>query len=108
MSRQRIEGLLIAPVGDESRANLARLERQPAPFVMIDRSVNGVECAVVQADSVGGARRLMEHLISLGHRRIAMIAEGTSVSTSRDRRRGYQEALETAGIPIDPHLLVET
>jgi LacI family transcriptional regulator len=108
MLRQRIEGLLIAPVGDESRAHLLHLQRQNTPFVLIDRSVNGVECDVVQADSIGGARRLVEHLISLGHRRIAMIAEGTSVSTSRDRRRGYHEALATAGIPPDPQLLVET
>jgi LacI family transcriptional regulator len=108
MLRQRIEGLLIAPVGDESRANLLHLERLHTPYVLIDRSVNGVECDVVQADSVGGARRLIEHLIALGHRRIAMIAEGMSVSTSRDRRRGYQDALETAGIPIDTRFLIET
>jgi LacI family transcriptional regulator len=37
-----------------------------------------------------------------------MIAESESVSTSRDRRRGYREALEAAGIAIDPLLLVET
>jgi LacI family transcriptional regulator len=108
MLRQRIEGLLIAPVGDESRANLLRLERHHTPFVLIDRSVLGLECDVVQADSVGGARRLVEHLMSLGHRRIAMLAEGMSVSTSRDRRRGYQQALDVAGIPLDPQLLVET
>jgi LacI family transcriptional regulator len=106
MLRQRIEGVLIAPVGDGSRTHLLHLERHHTPFVLIDRSVNGIECDVVQADSVGGARRLVEHLISLGHRRIGMIAEGTSVSTSRDRRRGYQDALDAAGIPVDGQLLV--
>lgn len=108
MLRQRVEGLLIAPVGDESRTHLIRLERHHTPFVLIDRSVTGVECDLVQADSIGGARRLVEHLISLGHRRIAMLAEGLSVSTSRDRRRGYQDALEAARIPFDPRLLIET
>src|SRR5947207_226174 len=64
--------------------------------------------ADVQGDSVGGARRLVEHLISLGHRRIAMIAEAVSVSTARERRRGYEEALALAGIAHEPQLLLET
>ena len=108
MLRQRVEGLLIAPVGDESRAHLLRLEHHRIPFVLVDRTVSGVECDVVQGDSVGGARRLVEHLISLGHRRIAIIAETLAVSTARDRRRGYQDALAAAGIPFEPQLLFET
>jgi LacI family transcriptional regulator len=108
MLRQRVEGLLIAPVGDDSRAHLLRLQRHGTPFVLIDRSVNGVECDVVQGDSVGGARRLVEHLISLGHRRIAVIAEGVSVSTARERRRGYHDALAAAGMAPEPQLLCET
>jgi LacI family transcriptional regulator len=108
MLRQRVEGLLIAPVGDESCAHLLRLEHHRIPFVLVDRTVRGVECDVVQGDSVGGARRLVDHLISLGHRRIAIIAETLAVSTARDRRRGYQEALAAAGIAFEPQLLFET
>jgi LacI family transcriptional regulator len=76
------------------------------PFVLIDRSIPGVECDVVLGDSVAGARRLVEHLIALGHRRIGMIVEDENVSTARDRRAGYVEALEDAGIPFDPALVV--
>jgi LacI family transcriptional regulator len=108
MLRHRVEGLLIAPVGDDSRAQLLRLERHRTPFVLIDRSVSGVESDLVQGDSVGGARRLVEHLISLGHRSIAIIAESLGVSTARDRRRGYREALSAAGIAFEPQLLFET
>jgi LacI family transcriptional regulator len=106
--RQRVEGLLIAPVGDLSRANLMALQRHNLPFVLIDRRVQGIDCDVVQGDSVGGARKLVEHLIGLGHRRIAAIAESEIVSTARDRRRGYREALEAAGIAFDAELLEET
>ena len=56
MLRQRVEGLLIAPVGDESRAHLLRLEHHRIPFVLVDRTVSGVECDVVQGDG-GGTRR---------------------------------------------------
>ena len=108
MLRQRVDGLLIAAVGDDSRAHLLRLERHGVPYVLIDRAVPGIDADLVQGDSVGGARRLVEHLVSLGHRRIGVIAESLSVSTSRDRRRGYHDALEAAGIEPDRDLLVET
>jgi LacI family transcriptional regulator len=60
---------------------------------------------VVLGDSTGGARQLVEHLISLGHRRIGLIVESDEVSTARDRRRGYEAALVAAGIPFDPALV---
>jgi LacI family transcriptional regulator len=59
-------------------------------------------------DSVAGARRLVEHLISLGHRRIGLIVETDDVSTARDRRQGYEAALTAAGIPLDSAVVVET
>ncbi len=108
MLRHRVEGLLIVPASDESRVHLHRLDRAGTPYVLIDRSVPGVDADVVQGDSLGGARKLIEHLISLGHSRIAMLAESELVSTSRERRRGYREALQAAGYEPSPELLVET
>jgi LacI family transcriptional regulator len=108
MLERRVDGLLVVPVSDESRANLRQLERHGIPYTLIDRAVPGIDSDVVQGDSLGGARMLIEHLISLGHTRIAMLAESESVSTSRERRRGYREALDAAGILPMPELLVET
>jgi LacI family transcriptional regulator len=76
--------------------------------VLIDRSIAGFEGDLVQGDSVGGARRLVEHLIGLGHRRIGMVTESSEVSTARDRLQGYTEALEAAAIPVDPDLVAES
>lgn len=104
----QVEGLLIAPVSDRSRPHLRMLTRNKVPFVLVDRSVSGFDADVVQGDSVAGARRLVEHLIELGHRRIAMIAETAQVSTSRDRLQGYLDALGAAGIERRPELVAET
>jgi len=104
----QVEGLLMAPVGDGSRPHLRLLTRNSVPFVLIDRSIAGFEGDLVQGDSVAGGRRLVEHLIELGHHRIGMITEATSVSTARDRLQGYREALEHAGIEFDPELVVES
>jgi LacI family transcriptional regulator len=104
----QVEGVLIAPVGDRSRPQLRRLSRNNVPFVLVDRSITGYDADLVQGDSVGGARQLVEHLIELGHRRIGMVTEATDVSTARDRLQGYREALERAGIESDPELVVES
>jgi LacI family transcriptional regulator len=107
MIAHRVEGILIAPVSDHSREHLRRLARFAVPFVLVDRTVPGVEADAVLGDSAEGGRRLVEHLVSLGHHRIGLIVESDEVSTARDRRRGYEAALRTAGLPLDPALVVE-
>lgn len=104
----RVEGALIAPVSDRSLPHLRRLEQFGVPFVLIDRRVPGTQCDAVLGDSTGGARRLVEHLLSLGHRRIGFIVESDEVSTARERRAGYEVALTAAGIDVDPELVVRT
>lgn len=106
MIAHRVEGIAIAPVSDRSRSHLRRLKKYGVPFVLIDRTVPGLDCDVVVGDSAGGARRLLEHLIGLGHRRIGMIVESDEVSTARDRREGYEQALRAAGLPVDPTFVV--
>jgi LacI family transcriptional regulator len=101
----RVEGIVIAPVSDRSKPHLARLARFGVPFVLIDRTIEEIDCDAVVGDSVGGAQRLVEHLIGLGHRRIGLIVEADEVSTARERRRGYESALDAAGIPLDPALV---
>ena len=106
MIAHRVEGIVIAPVSDASRSQLKRLARFGVPYVSIDRTIPGVECDVVLGDSTAGARSLVEHLIALGHRRIGMIVEDENVSTARERRAGYVDALVHAGIEVDPALVV--
>lgn len=108
MISHRAEGLIIAPLGDRSKVNLMPLVRRKFPFVLIDRSVAGLDCDLVQADSVAGARKLVSHLTGLGHRRIAVIIEPDNVSTARERMQGYREALKEAGLKFIPELVVRT
>jgi LacI family transcriptional regulator len=108
MLAHRVDGIMIAPVSDRSKGHLQRLARFGVQFVLIDRTVHGIDSDVVVGDSAGGARRLVEHLISLGHRRIGFITESDEVSTARDRREGYEAALTAAGFPLDPGLIVRS
>ncbi len=107
MLAHRVEGILIAPVSDRSREHLRRLPAFDVPFVLVDRTVPDIDADTVLGDSAEGSQRLVEHLISLGHRRIGLIVETDEVSTARDRLRGYEAALAAADLPLDPELVAE-
>jgi LacI family transcriptional regulator len=57
-------------------------------------------------DNRGGARQGTEHLIQLGHERIAYIDGPAGLKTSSARLAGYRDAIEAAGLPFDPELVL--
>jgi len=61
----------------------------------------------VTVDNAGGARDCIEHLLSLGHRRVGIITGPISLQTSRERLEGYKSALTAAGLALDPGLIRE-
>jgi LacI family transcriptional regulator len=60
----------------------------------------------VVVDNMAASQRLSEHLISLGHSRIALLIDETDWTTGRERFHGYRESLTRSGIAADPTLLV--
>jgi LacI family transcriptional regulator len=104
----RVEGLLLAPAGDRSRLALLPLLKGRFPLVLLDRSVPETDCDMVISDNVAGARKLTEHLIAVGHRRIAHFTDSDDVSTGRDRLQGYRQGLAAAGIRVCEDLIFPT
>lgn len=104
----RVEGLLLAPANDGSRHCVFPLLRRNFPVVLLDRALPNLDCDLIVSDSASGARKLMEHLIAVGHRDIAHVTDADDTSTGRERLRGYQEGLVAAGIPYREELVVRT
>jgi len=75
--------------------------------VCLDRPVSGVETDAVLLDNVRGSRECVRHLIQMGHRRIALITGQLQAEISRERLKGYEEALREADIKVDPTLVME-
>jgi LacI family transcriptional regulator len=96
--------LLLLP--SETNAELLGLREQGYPFVVIDPMIPlDDSLPVVSAAHWQGARLATEHLIELGHRRIAVITGPTEWVASIDRLAGYQAAMASAGLPMDPSLI---
>ncbi len=100
-----LDGVIVASVSLKDPIILSLLNDN-IPFVSVgrypDERVNYVD-----VDNVGGARMAVEHLIRLGHRRIATITGPLDMPVSQDRLAGYRQALEANGIPIDESLIME-
>ena len=91
-----------------SRHCVFPLLRRNFPLVLLDRALPDLDCDLIVSDSASGARKLVEHLISVGHREIAHLTDADDTSTGRERLRGYREALEAAGIPYREDLVLRT
>jgi len=85
---------------------IPNLLRDQIPFVSVGRRPNE-RIHYVDADNINGARMAVEHLIRLGHRRIATITGPLHMIAGQDRLSGYRQALEARGIPVEEGMIVE-
>lgn len=85
----------------------AFLEKAGIPYVRIGHDPRHDDSKWVDINNTEAARCAVEHLIQLGHRRIAMIKGLARDTSSMERYIGYQQALHDAGIPLDEELVME-
>ncbi|WP_215452055.1 MULTISPECIES: LacI family DNA-binding transcriptional regulator [unclassified Streptomyces] len=97
---RRVDGLVIVPAGDDHRYLEPEI-RAGVAMVFVDRPAGRIDADVVLADSFGGARDGVAHLIAHGHRRIGFIGDMPRIHTAAERLRGYRAAMEDAGIPVE-------
>jgi LacI family transcriptional regulator len=102
--RRRADGLIFG-IEDETHAGvLQKISGASFPTVLLERET-ALPLHSVGADHYTGVRHATQHLISLGHRRIALISGGRHNRVGRDRLAGLRDAHIEAGIPLDPALL---
>jgi LacI family transcriptional regulator len=90
-----VDGLIITPSATQN-ARLREVADQ-VPLVLVDRLVPGLEADAVLADNFSGARGATEHLLALGHRRIAYATDEPNKTSSAERLAGFHAAIAAAG-----------
>ena len=81
------------------------LRARKIPFVLVNRSVDGIECDRSTVDNVAGGRVAAEFIANLGHRGVAAIFGPGDTSTGRDRELGFRLGLtERAVVMTDRHI----
>jgi len=85
------------PTGEDFRA-LQEICAGGTPILMLNNRTPGFPCHYIGTDSRTGSREACEHLLGLGHRRIAFVAGPAGDYTAESRLEGYREAMRAAGI----------
>ena len=105
--RETTDGaVLILP--EESSEELLAVLSDDYPLVVVDPLVPlDARIPSVAAANASGAEQAVQHLLELGHRRIAAITGPPGWVATEERRRAYRGALAAAGIPFEPSLELE-
>ena len=103
---QHVAGIVLMSVGQGADYVRQVEALKLPPVVTIDHKVQGLSRDFVGVDNRAAARMLTEYLLRLGHRRIAMIGGTPGFWTAEERLAAFIEAMETAGVPVDPSLCV--
>lgn len=104
MQSEWVDGLVLPPFNETDDA-VVEVMKSGMPVVCVDRSLSAAKTDLVEVDNYQGAFEAVTHLIDRGHRNIGLIEGRTQVSTSRERRRGYLDALAARGIPSRKDLM---
>lgn len=102
----RVDALILSsPEIADDRLRL--LSKLGMPFILHGRTINQPPHAWLDIDNEGGFRHAANHLLDLGHTRIALINGAKRFTYAADRDRGFRDALTARGIAVDERMIGE-
>lgn len=101
MHEYGVDGVLLCPAKGTTSETIERLRCWRLPFVLVTRYLFDIDADYVGADNVLGAELAVEHLLTHGHRRIALVGGPADSSARQERWRGYCNMLERDGVSVD-------
>ncbi len=106
MKKRKVAGvIMMAPKPADERLQV--LLDSDLPTVLIDAYGKGAHTTYVAADNLSGCKQAVEHLVQLGHRRVALLIGSLIDLSGTERLLGFQRALTQAGIALDEHLILQ-
>lgn len=105
MLGHKVEGIIIAPVGTDFQ-HLIEVYETGLPMVIIDRYLPDVKLPYITSDNYQGAFDAVNHLISMGHKKIACIQGIRDSQPNKERVKGYIDALKKNNIPVHNSFII--
>src|SRR5215211_6504673 len=105
MRARQVDGIIAATARRDHRVHDALLEAG-IELVLVNRRQEELPVSSATADDRLGMRLAVEHLLSLGHTRIAHLAGPLDYSTGLDRYEGFHETMRAGGVEPDPELVL--
>jgi LacI family transcriptional regulator/LacI family repressor for deo operon, udp, cdd, tsx, nupC, and nupG len=104
LQSENVDGFILAPALERDD-KVRELVDNRFPLVCIDRELHNSVSDVVKVDNTKGAFMAIDHLLGLGHRKIAVISGNLTIQTYIDRLQGYKMALEKHKVQYNPALI---
>ena len=112
LHRRGVSGFIIVPsffgIGKELEKAMLALRASNVPIVLAGYQIDDERLDQVSFQPQAAARKIVSHLIELGHRDIAYIGAHHTQASALTRYFGYQESLAQHGIPLQSNLVIET
>jgi LacI family transcriptional regulator len=118
LAEKQVDGIIVAPAAVDDFGHLSELRDSGMPIVLLDRNIPQLAADAVIIDGIQAAEAATDHLVALGHRRIAVVTDvpsetplpddfcpPVSVATAGARLAGFLRALHRAGIPVDERMV---
>lgn len=102
---ENVAGVILVPASN-TESVLEPLTSRGIPTVLADRIVTDADVDTIVSDNEQGGYLGTRYLLERGHRRVACIVGPPSNSSAIDRLLGYERALGSAGIAVDPRLIM--
>ncbi|MDP4098769.1 LacI family transcriptional regulator [Paenibacillus sp. P96] len=100
LQQKKVDGMMIG-TGISNSEILAPLLQQSIPVALVARHMPSLAIHTVVTDDRLGGALAAQHLLELGHTRVAVLSEPARVSSSQERLRGFREVLEKAGHTLE-------
>jgi LacI family transcriptional regulator len=98
LSQGRVDGLMVAGVDDAS-SSMRQLKSIDVPWLLLNRRTAGAKRYVIM-DDAAAAGIAVQHLVAIGHSKIAHISGPLQIDTAARRRAGFISAIGTAGLTV--------
>lgn len=101
-TERQVDGIIVAPTYGADINSYIKLKENKIPFVFIDKSIDNIAADIVTTDDVFGSMEAVNHLIGLGHKKIAvLIGPEYPCSTIERRIEGYRHSMSNSGLDYD-------
>jgi LacI family transcriptional regulator len=94
---RQVDGLIVIP-SEGTEKQVLSLVKKHKPFVLFDRYFTDCACSYIILDNHKATNSATRHLISKGHKKIALLAYKNSLIHMQERIRGFKDAMDEAGL----------
>ena len=106
MLERKVDGVAIM-TSEMDLGLIKELARRGVPLVFMDVGRIGPRMSIVLIDYAHGIRQAVDHIVGLGHKRIAFLAGPLDLQSARTRRQAFLDSMRAHGLKPDPKLVRE-